>query len=69
MISLEIYLQRAASEDGLKNSSEMLQMTVTQLQQYRQLARKALALATIGRAAKTGLLWSNHENCSSPNRF
>ena len=37
----------AASEDGLKNSSEMLQMTVTQLQQYRQLARKALALATI----------------------
>ena len=37
----------AASEDGLKNSSEMLQMTVTQLQQYRQLARKSLALATI----------------------
>ena len=35
------------SEDGFKNSSEMLQMTVVQLQQYRQLARKALSLAAV----------------------
>ena len=31
-----------ASEDGFKNSSEMLQMTGVQFQQYRELARKAL---------------------------
>ena len=37
----------SVSEDGFKNSSEMLQMTVVQLQQYRNLARKALALATV----------------------
>ena len=37
----------SVSEDGFKNSSEMLQMTVVQLQQYRDLARKALALATV----------------------
>ena len=36
-----------ASEDGFKNSSEMLQMTVVQFEQYRQLARKALKRATV----------------------
>ena len=36
-----------ASEDGFKNSSEMLQMTVVQFEQYRQMARKALARATV----------------------
>lgn len=35
------------SEDGFKNSSEMLQMTVSQFEQYRQLARKALKRATV----------------------
>ena len=37
----------SVSEDGFKNSSEMLQMTVVQLQQYRHLARKALSLAAV----------------------
>jgi len=36
-----------ASEDGFKNSSEMLQMTGVQFQQYRELARKALERATV----------------------
>ncbi len=36
-----------ASEDGFQNSSEMLQMTVVQFEQYRALARKALAQATV----------------------
>lgn len=36
-----------ASEDGFQNSSELLQMTVVQFEQYRQLARKALKLATV----------------------
>ena len=36
-----------ASEDGFKNSSELLQMTVVQFEQYRQLARKALKRATV----------------------
>ena len=36
-----------ASEDGFKNSSEMLQMTVVQFEQYQQLARRALKRATV----------------------
>ena len=36
-----------ASEDGFKNSSEMLQMTGVQFEQYRELARKALERATV----------------------
>ncbi|MEM7383780.1 MAG: DUF1592 domain-containing protein [Verrucomicrobiota bacterium] len=36
-----------ASHDGFKNSSEMLQMTANQFEQYRQLARKALERATV----------------------
>ena len=43
-----------ASEDGFKNSSEMLQMTVMQFEQYQQLARSALERATIrGEQPKT----------------
>ena len=37
----------SSSEDGFKNSSEMLQMTVVQFEQYRSLARKALKRATV----------------------
>lgn len=37
----------AHSEDGFQNSSEMLHMSVTQLETYRQLARKALNQATV----------------------
>ena len=36
-----------ASEDGFKNSSELLQMTAVQFEQYRELARKALERATV----------------------
>ncbi|MDB4681022.1 DUF1592 domain-containing protein [bacterium] len=35
------------SEDGFKNSSEMLQMTVVQFEQYRELASKALERVTV----------------------
>ena len=35
------------SEDGFKNSSELLQMTVVQFEQYRELARKALERVTV----------------------
>ena len=35
------------SEDGFKNSSELLQMTVVQFEQYRLVARKALERATV----------------------
>lgn len=37
----------AHSEDGFQNSSEMLHMSVMQLETYRELARKALLLATV----------------------
>ena len=36
-----------ASEDGFQNSSEMLQMSVKQFEQYRQLGRSALEKATV----------------------
>jgi hypothetical protein len=35
------------SEDGFENSSEMLQMSVAQFEQYRELARHALQTATV----------------------
>lgn len=35
------------SEDGFENSSEMLQMSVAQFEQYRELARQALETATV----------------------
>ena len=37
----------AHSEDGFENSSEVLQMSVSQLETYRDLARKALMRATV----------------------
>lgn len=37
----------AHSDDGFQNSSELLHMSVTQLETYRQLARKALLRATV----------------------
>lgn len=37
----------SSSEDGFKNSSEMLQMSVVQLEQYRLLALRALERATV----------------------
>lgn len=37
----------AHSEDGFQNSSEMLHMSVTQLETYHELARKALRRATV----------------------
>jgi mono/diheme cytochrome c family protein len=37
----------AHSEDGFQNSSETLHMSVTQLETYRELARKALRRATV----------------------
>ena len=40
------------SEDGFKNSSEMLQMSVMQFEQYREIARKALSLATVEESDK-----------------
>ena len=43
-----------SSEDGFKNSSEMLQMTAVQFEQYRQIALKALNQATVrGERPKT----------------
>lgn len=36
-----------ASEDGFQNSSEMLQMSVKQFEQYRELGRSALEKATV----------------------
>ncbi|MDG2170290.1 MAG: DUF1592 domain-containing protein [Opitutales bacterium] len=36
-----------ASEDGFQNSSEMLQMSVKQFEQYRELGRNALEKATV----------------------
>ena len=36
-----------SSEDGFKNSSELLQMTSVQFAQYREQARRALKLATV----------------------
>ena len=35
------------SEDGFKNSSEMLQMSVMQFEQYRELSRKALRKSVV----------------------
>ncbi|GIT06198.1 MAG: hypothetical protein CM1200mP29_16090 [Verrucomicrobiota bacterium] len=56
--------RRPPSEDGFKNSSEMLQMTGVQFQQYRELARKALERATVrGPTTETGLLRNLDEGC------
>jgi mono/diheme cytochrome c family protein len=48
----------AFSEDGFQNSSELLHMSVTQLETYRQLARKALERATVRGERPPVLHWS-----------
>ena len=47
----------AASKDGFQNSSEMLHMSVVQLETYRQLARKALRRATVSGKRPPVLHW------------
>ena len=47
----------AHSEDGFQNSSETLQMSVTQLETYRRLARKALMRATVRGPQPAMLYW------------
>ncbi len=47
----------AATEDGFLNSSEMLHMSVSQLEQYRQLARQALQRATVSGQKPAELYW------------
>ena len=61
------------SEDGFKNSSEMLQMTAMQFEQYREIAHKALSLATVKKGDQKSVYfgvsmedlsqqnWYNHE--------
>lgn len=45
------------SEDGFQNSSEMLHMTVTQLETYRRLARQALERATVSGERPDSIYW------------
>ena len=47
----------ANSEDGFQNSSEILHMSVSQLETYRRLARKALMRATVHGERPTVLHW------------
>ncbi len=47
----------ANSEDGFRNSSELLHMTVSQLETYRRLARKALRRATVRGERPPVLYW------------
>ena len=61
------------SEDGFKNSSEMLQMTAMQFEQYREIAHNALSLATVKKGDQKSVYfgvsmedlsqqnWYNHE--------
>jgi len=46
-----------ASKDGFQNSSEMLHMSVVQLETYRQLARKSLQRATVSGKRPPVLYW------------
>lgn len=46
-----------ASEDGFLNSSEMLQMSVTQLEYYRELGRSALISATVRGNRPAPIYW------------
>ena len=48
----------ANSEDGFQNSSELLHMSVSQLESYRRLARKALGRATIRGERPPVLRWA-----------
>ena len=47
----------ANSEDGFQNSSELLHMSVSQLETYRRLARKALMRATVQGERPAVLHW------------
>ena len=47
----------ASSEDGFQNSSELLHMTVSQLEIYRRLARQALMRATVQGDRPAVLFW------------
>jgi len=47
----------ANSEDGFQNSSEILHMSVSQLETYRRLARKALMRATVHGERPAVLYW------------
>ncbi len=47
----------ANSEDGFQNSSELLHMSVSQLETYRRLARKALMRATVHGERPAVLYW------------
>ncbi|GAB4136938.1 MAG: DUF1592 domain-containing protein [Planctomycetaceae bacterium] len=46
-----------ASKDGFQNSSEMLHMTLSQFQTYRELGRKALKRATVNGKQPAPLYW------------
>jgi mono/diheme cytochrome c family protein len=46
-----------ASEDGFLNSSEMLQMSVTQFEYYRELSRNALMSATVRGEQPAPIYW------------
>jgi len=45
------------SEDGFQNSSEMLHMSATQFETYRELGHRALSLATVRGNQPTPLYW------------
>lgn len=47
----------ANSEDGFQNSSEMLHMSVTQLETYRQIAREALKRAVVSGDQPERIYW------------
>ena len=47
----------AHSEDGFKNSSEILHMSVTQLEIYRRIAKKALSRATVRGPKPSVIYW------------
>lgn len=48
----------ANSEDGFQNSSELLHMSVSQLETYRQSARRALQRATVGGERPEVVRWA-----------
>lgn len=50
-------LPEAASEDGFQNNSQLLHMSVRQMETYRRLARRALRRATVRGARPPALHW------------
>jgi hypothetical protein len=58
------------SEDGFKNSSEMLQMTAMQFEQYREIAHNALSLATVKKGDQKSVYFGvSMEDLSQPNWY